>query len=136
MRAFPNLHAQSARECARHLRALVVALLALASVAATEPEPTINRYSRSWTSEHGLRGNQVWAILQDPAGYLWLGTNEGLVRFDGVGFQVWRDFGGVPLPGGSVRALTLASDGSMWMGFGGDRQRQPGLQRAPDQLLE
>ena len=119
MRAFPNLHAQSAREGARHLRALVVALLALASVAATEPEPTINRYSRSWTSEHGLRGNQVWAILQDPAGYLWLGTNEGLVRFDGVGFQVWRDFDGVPLPGGSVRALTLASDGSMWMGFGG-----------------
>ncbi|MEZ5284939.1 MAG: two-component regulator propeller domain-containing protein [Vicinamibacterales bacterium] len=60
----------------------------------------------------------VWALLQDPAGYLWLGTNEGLVRFDGVDFLVWREFVGQPLPGGSVRALSLARDGAMWIGFG------------------
>ena len=79
---------------------------------------SINRYARSWTSEDGLRGSQVWTLLQDRAGYLWLGTNEGLVRFDGVDFLVWREFGGQPLPGGSVRALSLARDGAMWIGFG------------------
>jgi ligand-binding sensor domain-containing protein/signal transduction histidine kinase len=123
MRApFPDLRRRLARAGSRRLRALTVVVLTLARVTATaasEPESATNRYSRSWTSEHGLRGNQVWAILQDPAGYLWLGTNEGLVRFDGDGFQVWRDVGGVPLPGGSVRSLTLAADGSIWMGFGG-----------------
>lgn len=123
IKTLPALVSGSARHRTRRLLALVIMLLALsmatAAAAGTGPESAVNRYSRSWTSEHGLRGNQVWAILQDPAGYLWLGTNEGLVRFDGVGFQVWRDFGGVPLPGGSVRALMLAGDGSMWMGFGG-----------------
>lgn len=85
--------------------------------AGSAPE-TINRYARAWTSEDGLRGSQVWALQQDRAGYLWLGTNEGLVRFDGVEFRVWREFGGTPLPGGSVRALSLARDGAIWIGFG------------------
>jgi signal transduction histidine kinase/ligand-binding sensor domain-containing protein len=83
----------------------------------SSPE-SISRYARSWTSEDGLRGSQVWTLLQDRAGYLWLGTNEGLVRFDGVDFLVWREFGGQPLPGGSVRALSQARDGAMWIGFG------------------
>jgi signal transduction histidine kinase len=120
-RVFDVPDSRSACHRTRRLRALGVALLIHATVAAAAaggPESAVNRYSRSWTSHHGLRGNQVWAILQDPTGYLWLGTNEGLVRFDGVGFEVWRDFGGVPLPGGSVRALMLAGDGSIWMGFG------------------
>lgn len=121
MRVVPNRPRPLIPARARILSAVTVVVLMLTrlSAAASEPESATTRYSRSWTSEHGLRGNQVWAILQDPAGYLWLGTNEGLVRFDGGGFQVWRDVGGVPLPGGSVRALSLAADGSMWMGFGG-----------------
>ncbi len=97
---------------------LVCLAVAPAPAQAHSAPETINRYARSWTSEDGLRGSQVWTVLQDRAGYLWLGTNEGLVRFDGVDFLVWREFGGQALPGGSVRALSLARDGAMWIGFG------------------
>ena len=102
-----------------HGLVLSLAALPLVSPAAAGSAPeTLNRHARSWTSEDGLRGSQVWTLLQDRAGYLWLGTNEGLVRFDGVDFLVWREFDGRPLPGGSVRALSLARDGAMWIGFG------------------
>jgi signal transduction histidine kinase/ligand-binding sensor domain-containing protein len=119
MRALPHLVRRLACAGARRLWMMAVVVLALTRLTASEPDAATNRFSRSWTSEHGLRGNQVWAILQDPVGYLWLGTNEGLVRFDGDRFQVWRRFDGAPLPGSSVRALSLAPDGAMWMGFGG-----------------
>lgn len=91
---------------------------AVSSARANSSPDASNRYTRSWTSEDGLRGSQIWTLQQDRDGYLWLGTNEGLVRFDGVDFLVWREFGGRPLPGGSVRALSLARDGAMWIGFG------------------
>ena len=106
------------RTCHRLL--VAACLLLLAAVPAwTGSAPPANRYSRAWTSKDGLKGSQVWTLLQDRAGYLWLGTNEGLVRFDGVGFHVWPAFGAVSLPNGSVRALSLARDGTMWIGFGG-----------------
>jgi signal transduction histidine kinase/ligand-binding sensor domain-containing protein len=60
----------------------------------------------------------VWAIAQDPAGYLWLGTDMGLMRFDGVRFSRWTSFGTTQLPRVSIRTLCFASDGSMWVGFG------------------
>ena len=39
-----------------------------------------------WTTDNGLPQNQVSAITQTPDGYLWLATNDGLVRYDGVRF--------------------------------------------------
>jgi ligand-binding sensor domain-containing protein/signal transduction histidine kinase len=73
---------------------------------------------RSWTRLDGLPGSQVWAITQDRAGYIWIGTNEGLVRFDGVRFLSGRQLGLERLPNASVRALFVARDGSVWIGFG------------------
>jgi signal transduction histidine kinase/ligand-binding sensor domain-containing protein len=73
---------------------------------------------RSWTRLDGLPGSQVWAITQDQAGYIWIGTNEGLVRFDGVRFLSGRQLGLERLPNASVRELFVARDGSVWIGFG------------------
>jgi ligand-binding sensor domain-containing protein/signal transduction histidine kinase len=73
---------------------------------------------RSWTRLDGLPGSQVWAIAQDRSGYIWIGTNEGLVRFDGVRFVSGRQLGLARLPNASVRALFVARDGSVWVGFG------------------
>lgn len=64
----------------------------------------------------GLMGT-VFAMTQDRDGYLWLGTSEGLVRFDGHDFTRWEDTGGAPLPGGSISALITASDGTLWAAF-------------------
>jgi signal transduction histidine kinase/ligand-binding sensor domain-containing protein len=70
----------------------------------------------AWPAEAGLMGT-VFAMTQDRDGYLWLGTSEGLVRFDGHDFTRWEDTGGAPLPGGSISALMTASDGSLWAAF-------------------
>jgi signal transduction histidine kinase/ligand-binding sensor domain-containing protein len=56
-------------------------------------------------------------MAQDPAGYLWLGTSEGLIRFDGHQFTAWAETGGPSLPGTAISALIAARDGSLWVGF-------------------
>src|SRR5215472_19055513 len=55
------------------------------------PSQRINQYvHNSWRSEDGLPQNSVDAILQTRDGYLWVGTEEGLVRFNGVQFTVFN----------------------------------------------
>jgi len=45
---------------------------------------------RIWRIEDGLPQNKIQAIAQTPDGYLWVGTSEGLARFDGVRFHRFR----------------------------------------------
>jgi len=50
-----------------------------------DPQRKITQYAlNTWKTERGLPNNTVVVIAQDRSGYLWLGTPEGLVRFDGV----------------------------------------------------
>ena len=88
------------------------------AAAAEEHSSTQPYVWRSWTRLDGLPGSQVWTITQDQSGYIWIGTNEGLVRFDGVRFVSGRQLGLERLPNASVRALSVARDGSVWIGFG------------------
>ena len=56
-------------------------------VAALNPSKALTQYSIShWTQEQGLPQNTISAIAQTADGYLWLGTDEGLARFDGYEF--------------------------------------------------
>lgn len=62
----------------------------------------------------GLPSSRVEAIDQDRAGYLWLATADGLARYDGLGFRVWRHEPQRPggLPGNRLEALQVdAQDG-------------------------
>jgi diguanylate cyclase (GGDEF)-like protein len=59
----------------------------------------------------GLGNLSVSALAQDPAGYLWVGTSNGLYRYDGSAFVRW---GGVEVQG--VWALHVAVDGAVWAG--------------------
>lgn len=52
-------------------------------------ESTASIY-RNYYVEDGLSHNSVWAVMQDRQGYMWFGTNDGLDRFDGVNFRVFR----------------------------------------------
>ncbi|MBS1818438.1 MAG: ATP-binding protein [Acidobacteria bacterium] len=72
----------------------------------------------SWSRKDGLVG-PVWAIAQDGNGFLWLGTDTALVRFDGVRFVAWEALGGRALPRLPIRTLLVAKSGSLWLGFGG-----------------
>ena len=69
---------------------------------------------RSWQREQGMPHNSLRALAQTEDGYLWLGSDDGLSRFDGVHFA---SFNAVPgLPPGPVRALLGDSDGTLWIG--------------------
>src|SRR5438128_11063413 len=69
----------------------VCILAALPTVAfALDPRRAITQYGHDvWQSDNGLPQNTVQAILQTSDGYIWLGTQEGLVRFDGVRFTIF-----------------------------------------------
>src|SRR5688572_24887607 len=44
---------------------------------------------RAWQTENGLPQNTVHSVIQDFEGYVWVATEEGLARFDGVGFVIF-----------------------------------------------
>lgn len=106
----------------RHATYLVVTALTLfpQRALAVDLRAVHTEYSlASWSIKDGLPSNIISAIAQDAIGYLWLGTDAGLVRFDGVRFVVWD--GGHPprLPRTSVRSLLVGRDGALWIGYGG-----------------
>src|ERR1051325_2818736 len=56
-----------------------------------DPKKSINQYVHDvWTADNGLPQTSVQAIAQTADGYLWLGTQEGLCRFDGVRFALFN----------------------------------------------
>ena len=84
---------------------------------------------RAWATPEGLPQNTVNAIVQTHDGYLWVGTREGLARFDGVRFTV---FGlGAGLQSVEVRVLYEDRQGILWIGTGGG-----GLSRLVDGRIE
>jgi signal transduction histidine kinase len=82
---------------------------------ALEPTTPLAEYGRqSWVMENGLPQNSVHALVQTRDGFLWLGTEAGLVRFDGIGFTVFDHTPG--LPSGDIRSLLETPDGTLWVG--------------------
>jgi len=86
---------------------------------ALEPTTPLASYGRqAWGMENGLPQNTVQALAQTPDGFVWVGTEVGLVRFDGNGFQVFDKNSAPALPGNDVRCLLAAKDGALWIGTG------------------
>jgi len=86
------------------------------STYALDARKALTQYSRTvWTQQQGLPQDTIRAITQTADGYLWLGTDEGLARFDGYEFVVFnRDHDN--LPSNSITALAASRDGSLWIG--------------------
>jgi signal transduction histidine kinase/sugar lactone lactonase YvrE len=81
-----------------------------------DPHRGLTQYSRTvWTQEQGLPQDTVRAITQTADGYLWIGTDDGLARFDGYEFATFNSAKG-DLPSNSITALAAAPDGSLWIG--------------------
>ncbi len=99
--------------CAAWLLAVVVAAPARADVT---PSLLTGFNLTSWSQKDGIAASLIWSLAQDPVGYLWLGTESGLLRFDGVRFVPWEDLWAVPQPHASVRAVCAARDGALWFG--------------------
>ena len=67
-----------------------------------------------YTSEDGMAGTDVREIFQDSGGYIWVGTDQGLSRFDGLIFTSFRP--GIDFPGKDIHAITEDTDGRIWVG--------------------
>ncbi len=84
---------------------------------ALEPTTPLSEYGRqSWMMENGLPQNTVHALAQTPDGFIWLGTEAGLVRFDGNTFSVFDTTSAPALPSGDIRCLLATKDGVLWVG--------------------
>ncbi|HEY0715842.1 MAG TPA: two-component regulator propeller domain-containing protein, partial [Polyangia bacterium] len=95
---------------ARIKRFTLPGLVVLALVAPAQAEPD---YARTQVFRPG---EEVLALAQTNEGLLWVGTNSGLLRFDGHEFR-WIDVG--PGPRRAVTALLAAPDGALWIGQDG-----------------
>ncbi len=101
----------------RILVPLALVLCCAAPAAALDPDVPLSHLEHAvWTSDSGLPQNSVTAILQARDGYLWLGTQEGLVRFDGVRFTIFDTRNTPALSDDWVQALAETRDGAIWIG--------------------
>ena len=97
--------------------ALGIALVCGPTASALDPALDINQYAHTaWLVREGLAQGRVNAIAQTPDGYLWLGTEFGLLRFDGVRSVPWQPPGNERLPDNWIRTLLAAPDGTLWIG--------------------
>src|SRR5262245_50930095 len=99
------------------------ALLCAAPASALNPDLAITQYShRAWQPDQtpgSLPQHSVFTILQTHDGYLWLGTQEGLARFDGARFTVFTSKTVDQIRHNDVFTLLEDLDGSLWIGTRG-----------------
>lgn len=95
-----------------------------------DPSRKVTQYPiQSWTLDDGLPQLSITSIAQDHDGYLWLGTQEGLVRFDGLVFKVYDRSNSI-IPKNTVSDIAVDENGIVWVGteeggvvrFSGDRK--------------
>jgi signal transduction histidine kinase/ligand-binding sensor domain-containing protein len=76
----------------------------------------VNYSFDQWQTENGLPYNSVTSIVQARDGYLWLGTYNGLARFDGVKFTVFNTSNTPELTSNRITSLFEDADGTLWIG--------------------
>ncbi len=107
-----------------HGRALTVIIFLLLTVPillfSLDPKKSIHHYvSRPFTTDHGLPQSTVRGITQTRDGYLWIGTYEGLARFDGMRFKVYNKANTPEFPDNSVNTLLKDRKEHLWVGTAG-----------------
>ncbi len=80
----------------------------------------LKQYGRqSWQSDTGLPQNTVHAVVQTKDGFLWMGTEGGLVRFDGQEFRTFDSGNTHELPSDSIDGLAVDAEGTLWISCSG-----------------
>ena len=101
-------------------RAVALMLACTAPAVALDPHKALTQYvHNAWQTDEGLPQNSVQALLQTRDGYLWFGTQEGLVRFDGEHFEIFDRSNTKALASNDVTALLEDRLGTLWVGTNG-----------------
>ena len=84
---------------------------------ALDPNRRITQYMvQTWNMQGGLPANSIFAVQQTRDGYLWIGTQDGLVRFDGHHFEIYNQKNTPQLNCNIIRALYEDRNGTLWIG--------------------
>src|ERR1700757_3714025 len=106
------------RRSASRKAALLVALLFPAGTAiALDPHQSLRHYGyQSWQTDSGLPQNTVHDVVQTSDGYIWLATEDGLVRFDSVKFTVFKHRDTPQIGSNLIYSLLEDRSGILWIG--------------------
>jgi ligand-binding sensor domain-containing protein/two-component sensor histidine kinase len=109
---------------------LLVAVAAVQSDTTAQPLPQY--VHDSWQTDQGLPQNSVFAIVQTQDGYIWVATQEGLVRFDGIRFSVFDKLNTPEITENNCQVLFVDHEGILWAGTegGGIVRRKDGQFKA------
>ncbi|MCX6582278.1 MAG: response regulator [Candidatus Aminicenantes bacterium] len=101
----------------RSILSIILLIVPVLCQYALDPEKPVDFYIHDvLDTEDGLPQNTILAVRQTRDGYLWLGTQEGLARYNGKDIRVF-DLGNTRgFPGNSITALVEDTDGALWMG--------------------
>lgn len=112
MDSLPSFSLQGLRRYA----ALGIVLLACQTLHALDPNSPLRHFGRRvWQTDDGLPQNTVNSILQTQDGYLWIGTNGGLARFDGIQFQIFNRRTTPELRSNQINSLYQDTHGVLWV---------------------
>lgn len=103
----------------KHRLVLVFSLLLTGSATAfaLDWSGDLSRHGHDvWLTENGLPQNTVHSIAQTSDGYVWIGTEEGLARFDGVRFTIFDKQNTPQIKSNFIRALLADRQGALWIG--------------------
>lgn len=102
---------------ARFLTMTFMLCLWSAGCMALNPALDASQYAHTaWKNRDGFSRSMITAVAQTRDGYLWLGTQSGLLRFDGVRNVEWQPPPGTSIPDDHIRALLVGRDGTLWIG--------------------
>ncbi|MCP4217760.1 MAG: hypothetical protein GY765_24175, partial [bacterium] len=94
---------------ALEFRRLIVFVLLMAEVAFCQ-----TLQFKNFSEKDGIPGNMVSCFMQDSKGYLWIGTENGLSRYDGIEFKIYRKEDG--LPDNGILSILEDREGRIWIG--------------------
>jgi ligand-binding sensor domain-containing protein len=116
-----NLRSSSRRSSwffAQYAGAIVLLVGSACALARGEPtsQALTEMYHPGWTIRDDVPSS-IEAIAQTPHGYIWLGTDTGLFRFDGKSFERYHPTSGEDLLPKTIPSLMATSDGGLWIGY-------------------
>jgi ligand-binding sensor domain-containing protein/two-component sensor histidine kinase len=83
---------------------------------AVDPRKPLSQYTHSvWQTDNGLPQNTVHQVIQTRDGFIWLATDGGLVRFDGIEFVVFDTRNTPAIKSNQIRNLTEDQQGNLWI---------------------
>src|SRR5215468_10893336 len=92
----------------------LIILLATVALGAEENAIMLRRSRDIWNRASGFPGGYVYSITQTADGYLWIGTSNGLLRYDGLSFVFVRTANSIAVTNSPIQGLLTDSTGQLW----------------------